>query len=108
MSTVRHSVKISLGGTELTLSSEHPPDYTRAVAAHFDKVLAGIRGSVPSADAHRAALLAGLAITDELFQARQGDAEQSARLAGLSERLTRLLPTGKRGGAAKGASLPND
>lgn len=103
MSSTRHSVKIQLGGTELTVSSEHPPEYTREVAAHFDAVLARIRGSIPSVDAHRAALLAGLAITDELFQARQGDAEQSARLTGLTERLTRLLPTGKRGGAAKGA-----
>lgn len=103
MSTTRHSVKIQLGGTELTVSSEHPPEYTREVAAHFDAVLARIRGSIPSVDAHRAALLAGLAITDELFQARQGDAEQSARLTGLTERLTRLLPAGKRGGAAKGA-----
>jgi cell division protein ZapA (FtsZ GTPase activity inhibitor) len=103
VSSTRHSVKIQLGGTELTVSSEHPPEYTREVAAHFDAVLARIRGSIPSVDAHRAALLAGLAITDELFQARQGDAEQSARLTGLTERLTRLLPTGKRGGAAKGA-----
>ena len=103
MTGVRHSVKIVLGGIELTLSSEHPPEYTRAVAAHFDSVLARIRASVPSADAHRAALLAGLAMTDELFQARQGDAEQSAALTRLSERLTRLLPQGKRGGAAKGA-----
>lgn len=103
MSAARHSVKIQLGGTELTVSSEHPPEYTRDVAAHFDAVLTRIRGSVPSVDAHRAALLAGLAITDELFQARQGDAEQSARLSGLTERLTRLLPAAKRGGSAKGA-----
>lgn len=103
MSATRHSVKIQLGGTELTVSSEHTPEYTREVAAHFDAVLARIRASVPSVDAHRAALLAGLAITDELFQARQGDAEQSARLTGLTERLTRLLPVTKRGGAAKGA-----
>ncbi|HSE53378.1 MAG TPA: cell division protein ZapA, partial [Gemmatimonadales bacterium] len=65
MSTTRHSVKIQLGGTELTVSSEHTPEYTREVAAHFDAVLARIRASVPSVDAHRAALLAGLAITDE-------------------------------------------
>ena len=57
---LRHSVKIQLGGTELTVSSEHSPDYTREVAAHFDAVLARIRSSVPSVDAHRAALLAGL------------------------------------------------
>ena len=103
MTAPRHSVKVQLGGTELTISSEHPPEYTREVAAHFDAVLSRIRGTVPSVDAHRAALLAGLAITDELFQARQGDAGSSARLAGLIERMTRLLPPAKRGGAAKGA-----
>ena len=102
MSAARHSVKIQLGGIELTISSEHPPEYTREVASHFDAVLTRIRGSVPSVDAHRAALLAGLAITDDLFQARREDAEQSARLTGLTERLTRLLPQGKQGGAAKG------
>jgi len=103
MSTQRHSVRISLGGTELTVSSEHTPEETRQIAEYFDAVLGRIRSSVPTADAHRVALLAGLAITDELFQARQGDAEQSAALTRLSERLTRLLPPGKRGGVAKGA-----
>jgi cell division protein ZapA (FtsZ GTPase activity inhibitor) len=108
VSAVRHSVRITLGGTELTVSSEHPPEYTRDVAAYFDDALARIRGSVPSVDAHKAALLAGLAITDELFQARRGDGDQAARLAGLTERLARLLPPAKRGGRAVGAELPAD
>ncbi|HTL05146.1 MAG TPA: cell division protein ZapA [Gemmatimonadales bacterium] len=103
MSAPRHSVRIGLGGTELTVSSEHPPEYTQKVAAYFDAVLARIRTSVPSVDAHRAALLAGLAITDELFQAREGDTTQAARLRGMTERLARLVPATKRGGGAKGA-----
>ena len=103
MSAVRHSVRITLGGTEITVSSEHPPEYTREVAAYFDDALARIRGSVPSVDAHKAALLAGLAITDELFQARLLDGDQAARLAGLTERLARVLPPAKRGGRAAGA-----
>jgi cell division protein ZapA (FtsZ GTPase activity inhibitor) len=94
----RHSVRIVLGGTELNVSSEHPPEYTREVAAYFDGVLARIRSSMPSADAHRAALLAGLAITDELFQAREGDAKQAARLRAMRDRLARLVPSSKRGG----------
>ena len=103
MSAQRHSVRIALGGTELTVSSEHTPEETREVAAYFDAVLARIRSSVPSADAHRVALLAGLAITDELFQARAGDAAQAARLLGMTDRLARLVPAAKRGGGAKGA-----
>jgi cell division protein ZapA (FtsZ GTPase activity inhibitor) len=103
MTATRHSVKIQLGGTEFTVSSEHPPEYTREVAAYFDAVLARIRGSVPSVDAHRAALLAGLAITDELFQGRQGDEAHAARLAVMRDTLARLVPPTRRGGAAKGA-----
>lgn len=103
MTAPRHSVRIALGGTELTVSSEHPPEYTRQVATYFDAVLARIRTSVPAVDAHRAALLAGLAITDELFQAREGDAAHAARLRGMTDRLARLVPANKRGGGAKGA-----
>jgi len=103
VSAVRHSARVTLGGTELTVSSEHPPEYIRDVAAYFDAALARIRGSVPSVDAHKAALLAGLAMTDELFQARRGDGDQAARLAGLTERLARVLPPAKRGGRAAGA-----
>ncbi|NOT08852.1 MAG: cell division protein ZapA [Gemmatimonadales bacterium] len=97
MNAPRHSVKIHLGGTELTVSSEHPPEYTQDVAAYFDTVLARIRGSVPSVDAHRAALLAGLAITDELFQGRLGDGVTAQRLLALNERLGRLVPPARRG-----------
>ena len=104
----RHSVKIQLGGTEFTVSSEHPPEYTRDVAAYFDAVLARIRGSLTSVDAHQAALLAGLAITDELFQGRLGDGNHAKRLAALTDRLTRVLPPTRRGGGSKGASLSAD
>jgi cell division protein ZapA (FtsZ GTPase activity inhibitor) len=102
MSATRHSVRITLGGTELTVSSEHPPEYTRKVAEYFDGVLARIRSSIPNADAHRIALLAGLAMTDELFQARQDDAKHAARLRGMTEKLARLAPA-KRGSGARGA-----
>ena len=105
MSAPRHSVRIALGGIELTVSSEHQPEYTRQVAEYFDSVLARIRSSIPNADAHRVALLAGLAITDELFQAREGDALHAARLRGMTDRLNRLSPAVKRGssGSPKGA-----
>jgi cell division protein ZapA (FtsZ GTPase activity inhibitor) len=108
MSGTRHSARITLGGAELTVTSEHPPEYTREVAAYFDAALHRIRESVPSVDAHKAALLAGLAITDELFQARRIDGEHAARLADVAERMARMLPPAKRGGRAAGAQLPAD
>jgi cell division protein ZapA (FtsZ GTPase activity inhibitor) len=97
--SVRHSVKVTLGGIELSISSEQTPEYTREVAAYFDAVLSRIRSSVPSVDAHRAALLAGLAITDELLQARKGDQVHATRLRGMTDRLARLVSAPRRGGA---------
>lgn len=106
--TPRHSVKIQLGGTEFTVSSEHPPEYIREVAAYFDAVLARIRSSLPSVDAHKAALFAGLAITEELFQGRHDDGDHAKRLTALNDRLIRLLPPTRRSGGSRGASLPAD
>ena len=108
MTAPRHSVKVTLGGTELSISSEHPPEYAREVAAYFDAVMARIRSAGPTLDVHRAALLAGLAITDELFEARAGSGGSDAgRIRAMRDRLARLVsPAGKSGsgggGRAKG------
>jgi cell division protein ZapA len=68
------------------------------VAAYLDAALTRVRDSLPMVEAHKAAILAALAITDELFQARRGDREVSARLTALTDELARLLPPAKRGG----------
>jgi cell division protein ZapA (FtsZ GTPase activity inhibitor) len=100
MSGSRPAVKVVIGGEEYTVRSDLPPEYTREVAAHFDRVLGGIRASLPTVEAHKVAILAGLAVTDELFQARRGDAELAARLTVLAEDMVRVLPPGRRGAAA--------
>ncbi len=97
MSSTRHSVKIQLGGTELTVSSEHPPEYTREVAAYLDAALKRVRDSLPMVETHKAAILAALAITDELFQARRGDRQIADRLTQLADEFARMLPPSKRG-----------
>ena len=48
-------------------------------------------------DVQKAAILAALAITDELFQARRGDREIATRMTALADDLARLLPPAKRG-----------
>lgn len=103
MSGTGHPVEVSIGGHKLLVSSEHPPEYTREVAAHFDLALAKIRAMLPTVDAHRAAILAGLAVTDELFQARQADPATVGRIEGITEQLARLLPPAKRGSKAQDA-----
>jgi cell division protein ZapA (FtsZ GTPase activity inhibitor) len=94
-------VEVQIGGMKLLVSSDHPAAYTRDVAAHFDQALHRIRSALPTVDAHRAAILAGLAMTDELFQARQHGSATAHRLAAVSERLARLLPPSKRGSRAQ-------
>jgi cell division protein ZapA (FtsZ GTPase activity inhibitor) len=48
-------------------------------------------------EAHKIAILAGLSITDELFQSRRGDRDIASRITALAEDLARLLPPAKRG-----------
>lgn len=93
----KESVRVTVGGEELVVRSELPPEYTREVAAHFDEALRRIRAMSPALEAHKAAILAGLAMTDELFRARRTDAEVARRLGTLSDDVARLLPPAKRG-----------
>jgi cell division protein ZapA len=47
-------------------------------------------------ESHKAAILAALSITDELFQARRGDRELADRLSAMADDVARLLPPAKR------------
>jgi cell division protein ZapA (FtsZ GTPase activity inhibitor) len=69
-SAPRHTVTVEVGGEKHVLRSDVPPEYTRAVAAHLDTVVRGLPG-FRTMEPHRAVLLAALAITDELFRARE-------------------------------------
>ena len=97
MSQAKNAVKVMIGGEEFTVRSEHPPEYTREVAAYLDVALKGIRDSLPMIETHKAAILAALSITDELFQARRGDRQIAGRLTQMADDFTRLLPPSKRG-----------
>lgn len=97
MTTTKNAVRVFIGGEEYTVRSEVPPEYTREVAAYLDAALRRVRDSLPMVESHKAAILAGLAITDELFQARRGDQEAAARLSSMADDLARLLPPAKRG-----------
>ena len=100
MSATKNAVRVFIGGEEYTVRSEVPPEYTREVAAYLDAALKRVRDSLPMVESHKAAILAGLAITDELFQARRGDHELAARVSSMAEDLARLLPPAKRGNRA--------
>jgi cell division protein ZapA (FtsZ GTPase activity inhibitor) len=97
VNTTKNAVRVFIGGEEYTVRSEVPPEYTREVAAYLDAALKRVRDSLPMVESHKAAILAGLAITDELFQARRGDQEAADRLSAMAGDLARLLPPAKRG-----------
>lgn len=100
MNTTKNAVRVFIGGEEYTVRSEVPPEYTREVAAYLDGALRRVRDSLPMVESHKAAILAGLAITDELFQARRGDRDVADRLSTMADDLARLLPPAKRGSRA--------
>lgn len=86
----RHQVTVEIAGEKHVLRSDAAPEYTRAVAAHVEAKVAALPTTL---EAHRRAILAALAITDELFRAReeirllQEDKERG--IAVLAERLER-------------------
>lgn len=93
----KQSVRVSVGGEEFSLRTELPAEYAREVAAYLDDSLRKIRTVMPTLELHKAAILAGLAITDELFRARRADDDLAHRIERLTEDVVRLVPPAKRG-----------
>jgi cell division protein ZapA len=103
MTAGRTVVKVRIGGEEYTLRSDRPADYTQAVAEHVDRTMRDVQNAAAIVESHKAAILAALAITDELFQARAAEREIADRLRGLAAEMARLLPPGKRGSRGSGS-----
>ncbi len=106
MTAPKSAVRVVIGGEEYAVRSELPPEYTREVAAYLDAALKRVKDMLPMVESHKAAILAGLAITDELFQARRGDREIATRLNAAADEIARLLPPAKRPARPRAASAP--
>ena len=104
MTVPRQAVRVIIGGEEYTVRSELPPEYTREVAAYYDASLLRVRDAAPGLEPHKAAILAGLAVADELFRARRGDAELAERVSALCDVVARHLPPARRAGRGRGES----
>lgn len=72
----KQSVTVRIAGEEHVIRASAPPDYTRACAQLVDERILEIRNRAGLLEAHKAAILAALSITDELLQVR----EELARL----------------------------
>jgi len=96
-------VKVTIGSEEYTLKSDRPTEYTRAVAEHVDRALKEVLSAGSMVEIHKGAILAALAITDELFQERRASREVADRVTNLATDLCRVLPPAKRTSRASGS-----
>ena len=98
MSTKKHVVRVTILNEEYTIRSDVPPEHTRAVAAYLDTAIRRVMETGTVVESNRAAILAALQITGELFEARErGDITD--RIQSLSAEVRRMLPPAKRGEA---------
>lgn len=91
-----HSTRVRIVGEEYTIRSEVPPEVTKAIAEHVDAAIRKVLESPAITDPGKAAILAAMSITDELFKERSQQTEVAERMRSLSGELRRWLPPAKR------------
>ena len=97
MSSVKHSTRVTICGEDYTIRSDSPPDHTRAVAGYVDAKIKEVLENASVVESHKAAILAALQITDELFESRAAQQESADAMRTLSGELRRWLPPAGRG-----------
>ena len=100
MSGKKTSVKVEILGESYVLRTEAAPEHTRAVAEYLDRSIRQILSSGSVIEANRAAILAALQITSELFEAREASGSLVGAMQALSTDMRRLLPPAKRDSAS--------
>lgn len=97
MTSKKTSVRVSIMGEEYSIRSDETPEHTRAVAEYVDQAIRRVVSSGAVVEIQRAAILAMLQITDELFKARSSSAELTSAMKSLKSDVRRWLPPAKRG-----------
>jgi len=83
----KNVVTVHIGGDEYAIRTPAPPEYTRELATYVDQAVHEVLSKSAMVQAHKAAILAALALADELFQTRAELARLRAEVAARSERL---------------------
>ncbi|HEX5971021.1 MAG TPA: cell division protein ZapA [Gemmatimonadaceae bacterium] len=96
MSTRKTSVKVEILGESYAVRSDASAEHTKAVAEYLDHAIRQILTSGSVIETNRAAILAAMQITSELFQAREANEAVIAAMADLGDEVRRLLPPAKR------------
>ena len=93
----KSSVRVTIVGEEYTIRSDASPEHTRAVAEHVDRAIREIMNSGAVAETRKAAILAALQITDDLFQARAQSEEIAEGMQQLSSEIRGRPPPAQPG-----------
>lgn len=99
-----NSTRVRIVGEEYTIRSDAPPEHTRAVAEHVDATIRKVMENPAITDAGKAAILAAMSITDELFAERAQGRAVAEQMQSLSGELRRWLPPAKRAPTPHGQS----
>lgn len=94
MSQKKNVVRVTIMNDEYSVRSDASPEHTKAVAEYLDAAIQRVLASGTVVETNRAAILAALQITGELFEARAGN-EMTERLKGLSAEVKTMLQSGK-------------
>ena len=97
MTGKKTSVKVEILGESYSIRSEADPEHTRAVAEHLDRSIRQILAGGAVIEANRAAILAALQITSELFLEREANESITTAMQELSGDVRRMRPPAKRG-----------
>jgi len=92
----KSTVKVTILGEEYAIRSDETPEHTRAVAAHVDATIRAVMNAGVVVESHKAAILAAMQITSELFKSRQGPEELAERMRTIAADVRRMLPPQKR------------
>ena len=84
-------VSVTIAGEEYKLRAQATPEYTRQCAEYLDQIIRDIREQTGPLEAQRLAILAGLALADQLFQAqRERDSVQFTTVETLRQLRTEI------------------
>ena len=97
MMDIRTVVRVRIMGEEYTLRTEASPEHTKAVAEHVDRTIRAILSGASTMETQKAAILAALQITDELFRERGAMESLTDDMKQLAADIRPLLPPAKRG-----------
>jgi cell division protein ZapA (FtsZ GTPase activity inhibitor) len=93
-------VAVEIAGEKHVLRSDVPPEYTRRVAGHVDATIRALPG-FQTLEPFRAATLAALSITDELFHARDEIRRLREEAESRTAELADILEAAEEAGAEK-------